>query len=230
MTPTCTFACLARYLKLLFYYCRYNSRLSTSSDPERGDTDEDNNSPRSYSNRSSPAAGQLTAPAAYVLSASGGQIIAVQNPALSLSAAFPPPRGAAHTVVTLSSGQGSPITLMTSGGGRSGRLPASTPPGMCAMKQEPSSPASPPRHREKDWNWIPRVASVEWKRRHCIGSVAAGCATRGMKCQADWIRPRAVSRKADRKWKRFLQAFSNNIKKVNLLVILCRTLTNLRGC
>ena len=122
MTPTCTFACLARYLKLLFYYCRYNSRLSTSSDPERGDTDEDNNSPRSYSNRSSPAAGQLTAPAAYVLSASGGQIIAVQNPALSFSAAYPRV-GRSHA--------GSPQSRLLLTG---------------RMKEEPGSPPPPPHH------------------------------------------------------------------------------------
>ena len=84
---------------------RYSSRMSTCSDPDRPDTD-DENSQRSYSNASSPS-GSLQQTPNYVslrvsntklctlsallqvLSASGGQIIAVQNPALSLSGAFP---------------------------------------------------------------------------------------------------------------------------------------------
>lgn len=70
---------------------RFSSRMSTCSDPDRPDTD-DEQSQRSYSNASSPSA-SLQAPPNYVLSASGGQIIAVQNPALSLSGAFPPGRG-----------------------------------------------------------------------------------------------------------------------------------------
>merc|ERR1719492_39843 len=59
-------------------------RVSTSSDPERPDTDED--SQMSYSNTSSP---NPHSQGSYVLSTSGGQIIAVQNPALSMSGALP---------------------------------------------------------------------------------------------------------------------------------------------
>jgi len=63
---------------------RVHGRVSTSSDPERPDTDED--SQLSYSNTSSPNHHmQTSSHGSYVLSASGGQIIAVQNPALSMS-------------------------------------------------------------------------------------------------------------------------------------------------
>jgi len=107
-------------------YIRYSSRMSTCSDPERGDTD-DENSQKSYSNASSPSA-PLQAPPNYVLSASGGQIIAVQNPALSLSGAFS------------SAGRNSPPTSVLQPGG--GALLRGTPPNIHSpgLKQEPSSP------------------------------------------------------------------------------------------
>merc|ERR1719400_1789220 len=101
---------------------RFSSRMSTCSDPDRGDTD-DEVSQRSYSNASSPSA-SLQAPPNYVLSASGGQIIAVQNPALSLSGAFPVGRGSPPV-------QTGPRNLSSSP-----TLPPSSP----ALKQEPSSP------------------------------------------------------------------------------------------
>merc|ERR1719443_1189998 len=113
---------------------RFSSRMSTCSDPDRPDTD-DENSQRSYSNASSPSA-SLQAPN-YVLSASGGQIIAVQNPALSLSGAFPgghssPP---SHPPPTSMSGLilGSRTTMPSS--------PSRTSP---SLKQEPSSPTTMP--------------------------------------------------------------------------------------
>jgi len=118
---------------------RFSSRMSTCSDPDRPDTD-DENSQRSYSNASSPSA-SLQAPN-YVLSASGGQIIAVQNPALSLSGAFPgghssPP---SHPPPTSMSGLilGSRTTMPSS--------PSRTSP---SLKQEPSSPP-PASIREKE--------------------------------------------------------------------------------
>jgi len=101
---------------------RFSSRMSTCSDPDRGDTD-DEVSQRSYSNASSPSA-SLQAPPNYVLSASGGQIIAVQNPALSLSGAFPVGRGSPPV-------QTGPRNLSSS---------PTLPPGSPALKQEPSSP------------------------------------------------------------------------------------------
>jgi len=139
---------------------RFSSRMSTCSDPDRPDTD-DENSQRSYSNASSPSA-SLQAPnydhghnisssesrdrnfvsEAKVLSASGGQIIAVQNPALSLSGAFPgghssPP---SHPPPTSMSGLilGSRTTMPSS--------PSRTSP---SLKQEPSSPP-PASIREKE--------------------------------------------------------------------------------
>ena len=126
---------------------RFSSRMSTCSDPDRGDTD-DEVSQRSYSNASSPSA-SLQAPPNYVrshslqhitwsiifsppsqtwfqvLSASGGQIIAVQNPALSLSGAFPVGRGSPPV-------QTGPRNLSSS--------PTLLPPTSPALKQEPSSP------------------------------------------------------------------------------------------
>jgi len=105
---------------------RFSSRMSTCSDPDRPDTDDDQ-SQRSYSNASSPSA-SLQAPPNYVLSASGGQIIAVQNPALSLSGAFPVGRGSPpsreHPGLTgLPRSSGSPSFPHSPG-----------------LKQEPSSP------------------------------------------------------------------------------------------
>jgi len=116
---------------------RFSSRMSTCSDPDRPDTD-DENSQRSYSNASSPSA-SLQAPN-YVLSASGGQIIAVQNPALSLSGAFPGGRGSppsnSHPPPTTMSG----IIL--------GSRPVPSSPSRTSpnLKQEPSSP--PSNHRD----------------------------------------------------------------------------------
>lgn len=117
---------------------RFSSRMSTCSDPDRPDTD-DENSQRSYSNASSPSA-SLQAPN-YVLSASGGQIIAVQNPALSLSGAFPGGRGSppSHPPPTSMSG-------LILGSRPVPCSPSRTSPN---LKQEPSSP--PPNHiREKE--------------------------------------------------------------------------------
>jgi len=103
---------------------RFSSRMSTCSDPDRGDTD-DEVSQRSYSNASSPSA-SLQAPPNYVLSASGGQIIAVQNPALSLSGAFPV-------------GRGSP-PVATTGARNLSASPTLPPSSPAPLKQEPSSP------------------------------------------------------------------------------------------
>jgi len=117
---------------------RFSSRMSTCSDPDRPDTD-DENSQRSYSNASSPSA-SLQAPN-YVLSASGGQIIAVQNPALSLSGAFPGGRASppSHPPPTSMSG-------LILGSRPVPSSPSRTSP---SLKQEPSSP--PPNHiREKE--------------------------------------------------------------------------------
>merc|ERR1712106_479006 len=117
---------------------RFSSRMSTCSDPDRPDTD-DENSQRSYSNASSPSA-SLQAPN-YVLSASGGQIIAVQNPALSLSGAFPGGRGSppSHPPPTSMSG-------LILGSRPVPSSPSRTSP---SLKQEPSSP--PPNNiREKE--------------------------------------------------------------------------------
>ena len=61
-----------------------------------------------------------------VLSASGGQIIAVQNPALSLSGAFPVGRGSPPVATTGARNLSSSPTL-----------PPSSP---APLKQEPSSP------------------------------------------------------------------------------------------
>jgi len=119
---------------------RFSSRMSTCSDPDRPDTD-DENSQRSYSNASSPSA-SLQAPN-YVLSASGGQIIAVQNPALSLSGAFPAGRGSppANPAPTSMSG-------LILGSRAVPSSPSRTSP---SLKQEPSSP--PSNHtREKEQN------------------------------------------------------------------------------
>jgi len=127
---------------------RFSSRMSTCSDPDRPDTD-DEHSQRSYSNASSPSA-SLPANPNYetalsnsmpqtrdleseqkVISASGGQIIAVQNPALSMSGAFP-------------GGRGSPPARIDSHGyTMTARHHPSSPanPASPALKQEPSSPA-----------------------------------------------------------------------------------------
>jgi len=118
---------------------RFSSRMSTCSDPDRPDTD-DENSQRSYSNASSPSA-SLQAPN-YVLSASGGQIIAVQNPALSLSGAFPGGRGSPP------SNSHPPPTSMS--GLILGSRPVPSSPSRTSpnLKQEPSSP--PSNHRDKE--------------------------------------------------------------------------------
>jgi len=118
---------------------KYSSRMSTCSDPDRPDTD-DENSQRSYSNASSPSASLQPTPN-YVLSASGGQIIAVQNPALSLSGAFPG-RGSPPASTN-------PPTSMT-GVLLSSRNLSSSPSSRLSpnLKQEPGSPAS--NNREKD--------------------------------------------------------------------------------
>jgi len=118
---------------------RFSSRMSTCSDPDRPDTD-DENSQRSYSNASSPSA-SLQAPN-YVLSASGGQIIAVQNPALSLSGAFPGGRGSPP------SNNHPPPTSMS--GLILGSRPVPSSPSRTSpnLKQEPSSP--PSNHRDKE--------------------------------------------------------------------------------
>eukprot|EP00092_Neocalanus_flemingeri_P013613 GFUD01014682.1.p1 GENE.GFUD01014682.1~~GFUD01014682.1.p1 ORF type:complete len:670 (-),score=123.63 GFUD01014682.1:1820-3829(-) len=139
---------------------RFSSRMSTCSDPDRPDTD-DENSQRSYSNASSPSA-SLQAPnydlgpslvgsesrdrhfasEAKVLSASGGQIIAVQNPALSLSGAFPGGRGSPP------SNSHPPPTSMS--GLILGSRPVPSSPSRTSpnLKQEPSSP--PSNHRDKE--------------------------------------------------------------------------------
>lgn len=120
-------------------HIKYSSRMSTCSDPDRPDTD-DETSQRSYSNASSPSASLQPTPN-YVLSASGGQIIAVQNPALTLSGAFP--------------GRGSPPSANLPPTSMTGILLASrnlsaSPSRMSPnLKQEPSSP--PANHqREKE--------------------------------------------------------------------------------
>ena len=84
---------------------------------------------------------------AQVLSASGGQIIAVQNPALSLSGAFQgrgsPPSSSGHPPPTSMTG----ILLSAS---RNLSASASSPARMSPnLKQEPSSPPAN-HHREKD--------------------------------------------------------------------------------
>jgi len=146
---------------------RFSSRMSTCSDPDRPDTD-DETSQRSYSNASSPSA-SLHAPLTYdpsgplncnladnngkdanriggfgressqeakIISASGNQIIAVQNPALSLSGAFPPnSRGCSPPT----------STTPTSMSGILSRPSLSGSPS--SLKQEPNSP-SPSRERE----------------------------------------------------------------------------------
>ena len=141
--------------------------MSTCSDPDRPDTD-DETSQRSYSNASSPSASlqptpnyvslaspivdlsfsltdQLSLP--QVLSASGGQIIAVQNPALSLSGAFQgrgsPPSSSGHPPPTSMTG----ILLSAS---RNLSAASPSPARMSPnLKQEPSSPPAN-HHREKD--------------------------------------------------------------------------------
>jgi len=145
---------------------RFSSRMSTCSDPDRPDTD-DETSQRSYSNASSPSA-SLHAPPNYdpsgplncnladnngkdasriggfgressqetkIISASGNQIIAVQNPALTLSGAFPNnSRGVSPPTSTTPTRSGILVRPSLSGS------PSS-------LKQEPSSP-SPSRERE----------------------------------------------------------------------------------
>ena len=145
---------------------RYSSRMSTCSDPDRPDTD-DENSQRSYSNASSPSGSlqqtpnyvslfplhgsflRLSSLSLQVLSASGGQIIAVQNPALSLSGAFPG-RGSPPT----SSGPLPPATTSMTGillASRSLQAPA---PGQrmspSNLKQEPGSPSNPSAREPRD--------------------------------------------------------------------------------
>ena len=148
-----------RYQPSLF---RYSSRMSTCSDPDRPDTD-DETSQRSYSNASSPSASLQPTPnyvslpssiciclsdwptlAPQVLSASGGQIIAVQNPALSLSGAFPgrgsPPAASHHPPPTSMTG------ILLSASRNLSASPSRMSPN---LKQEPSSPPAN-HHRDKE--------------------------------------------------------------------------------
>jgi len=125
-------------------HIKYSSRMSTCSDPDRPDTD-DETSQRSYSNASSPSASLQPTPN-YVLSASGGQIIAVQNPALSLSGAFQgrgsPPAASHHPPATSMTG-----ILLSASRNLSASSPARMSPN---LKQEPSSPPPANHHREKE--------------------------------------------------------------------------------
>jgi len=118
-------------------HIKYSSRMSTCSDPDRPDTD-DENSQRSYSNASSPS-GSLQQTPNYVLSASGGQIIAVQNPALSLSGAFPgrgsPPASAAPPPTSMTGILLASRSLQNPSPGQ--RMSPSN------LKQEPGSPSTP---------------------------------------------------------------------------------------
>jgi len=132
-------------------HIKYSSRMSTCSDPDRPDTD-DENSQRSYSNASSPSASLQQTPN-YVLSASGGQIIAVQNPALSLSGAFPT-RGGASPPTSSSVHPPHPPTSMTGILLASSRNLSSSPSSRMSpmspnLKQEPGSPQTN-NHRDKD--------------------------------------------------------------------------------
>merc|ERR1719443_2511251 len=128
-------------------HIKYSSRMSTCSDPDRPDTD-DENSQRSYSNASSPSASLQQTPN-YVLSASGGQIIAVQNPALSLSGAFPG-RGSPPT----SAGPGHPPASSMTGILLASRSLQAPSPGQrmspSNLKQEPASPSTPGAANPRD--------------------------------------------------------------------------------
>ena len=61
---------------MFFFFCRVHGRLSTSSDPERPDTDED--SQLSYSNTSSPNHMQTSSHGNYV-SANSNLIMIIPN-------------------------------------------------------------------------------------------------------------------------------------------------------
>lgn len=131
---------------------RFSSRMSTCSDPDRPDTD-DETSQRSYSNASSPSASIQPAAAqpnyVNVLSASErGGIIAVQNPALSLSGAFPGRGSPPGTVIPAPHHTPGPTTMVGILAARnlsSSSSPSRLSPG---LKQEPSSP--PPRRPDKE--------------------------------------------------------------------------------